>query len=184
MQVSRVSRRLAAGLAAVALGALVLPAVTGCEAGIQAETQEPYTPGQGVWGDTGSLELRGVVAVAPREGAATLVGTIFNQGDADDRLVNVTFRGGQTTLGSPRVSLPAGGVRVLGVDTSQGKATSASLEGASLKPGLVVPLTFAFERAGSVTLDVLVVEHEGPFATVPAPEASPSEPAAGEEADL
>lgn len=180
MQVTRVSRRLATGLAAVAIGA-VLTAVTGCEAGIQAETQEPYTPGQGVWGDTGDLELRGVVAVAPRPGRATLVGTIFNQGDTADQLVDVRFRDGRSTLGTDPVALPAGGARVLGVDTSQGKATSASLEGAALRPGLVVPITFAFERAGSVTLDVLVVKHEGPFATVPAPEASPADT---EEADL
>jgi hypothetical protein len=179
--VTRVSRRLATGLAAVAIGA-VLTAVTGCEAGIQAETQEPYTPGSGVWGDTGSLELRGVVAVAPRPGSATLVGTIFNQGEADDQLVEVRFRGGKSTLGADPVTLPAGGVRVLGVDTSQGKATSAALQGAPVRPGLVVPITFAFERAGSVTLDVLVVKKQGPFATVPVPKAGSGEAAGDEEA--
>jgi hypothetical protein len=155
-----------------------LPALAGCEATIGAETSQEYTPGQGVWANTDNLQLRGIVAVAPRAGAATLVGTIFNQGSAGDTLENVAFPQGRSTLGSGSVALPAGRVRVLGVDTSQGKAAPTTLDGASIKPGFVVPMTFDFRRAGSVTLDVLVVRNTGPFATVPVPRSKPAKPAA------
>ncbi len=164
MQQSRVSKALVAGLVAIAL-----PALSACEASIHAQTQEPYTPGQGVWADTDGLRLRGVVAVAPEAGEATLVGTIFNDGARADRLTRVAFRTGRANLGGRPVRLQAGGARVLGVDTTFGKATPVALQGSALKPGLVVPMTFEFERAGSVTMDVLVVTNEGPFATVPPP---------------
>lgn len=163
-------------LAAVALAAV--PAIAGCEATVGAETSQEYTPGQGVWANTDGLQLRGIVAVAARDGSATLVGTIFNRGRAGDALVGVAFPQGRSSLGAGSVRLPAGGIRVLGVGTSQGKATRTSLSGASLKPGFVVPMTFDFQRAGSITLDVLVVRNEGPFATVPVPSSRPAKPAA------
>ena len=164
MQPSRVSQVLVAGLVAIAL-----PVLSACEASIKAETQEPYTPGQGVWADTDDLKLRGVVAVAPTDGEATLVATILNEGTAGDTLTRVRFPGGRATLGRTPVSLPPGSARVLGVDTSLGRATPVALEGTSLRPGLAVPMTFEFQRAGTVTLNVLVTPAEGPFATVPAP---------------
>jgi hypothetical protein len=163
-------------LAIVVVAALA--ALTGCEATIGAETSQDYTPGQGVWANTDGLQLRGIVAVAAREGSATLVGTIFNRGRATDALVGVAFPRGRSALGAGSVRLPAGTARVLGVDTSQGKAARATLSGASLRPGFVVPMTFDFQRAGSVSLDVLVVRNEGPFATVPVPRSGPVKPAA------
>jgi hypothetical protein len=168
---SRPGSVLVAGLIAV-----ILPVLAGCEASIKAETQEPYTPGQGVHADTDGLRLRGVVAVSATSGSATLVSTILNDGAANDALETVRFRGGRAVLGRSPLSLPAGRIRVLGVDTSQGRATSASLSGPTLRAGDVVPLTFEFRRAGAVTLNVLVVSREGPFATVPTPSATRSAP--------
>ncbi|MEQ4206199.1 hypothetical protein ABN028_24840 [Actinopolymorpha sp. B17G11] len=172
MQSARSSRPgLGRSLAAAGLIAVILPALAlaGCEASIGAETQDPYTPGQGVHADTDELRLRGVVAVSAVDGSATLVGTILNQSSVDDALETVRFRGGRTTLGRSPLPLRGRGIRVLGVDTSQGKATPATLSGRAVRAGVVVPLTFDFRRAGTVTLNVLVVSREGPFATVPAP---------------
>jgi hypothetical protein len=161
---------LVAGLVAV-----ILPVLAGCEASIKAETQEPYTPGQGVHADVDDLRLRGIVAVSASRGSATLVGTILNEGSGADALETVKFRGGRAMLGSP-LTVPADGVRVLGVDTSLGRATTASLSGPALRAGDVVPLTFDFRRAGKVRLNVLVVSREGPFATVPLPSTKPAAP--------
>lgn len=160
-------RAVAAGL--IGLIAVILSALAGCEANINAETQEPYTPGQGVHADTDGLRLRGVVAVSAVNGSATLVGSIFNNSSVGDALETVRLRGGRVLLGRSPLPLPAGGVRVLGVDTSQGKATPVALTGRRVRAGQVVPLRFDFRRAGAVTLNVLVVRREGPFATVPAP---------------
>jgi hypothetical protein len=136
-----------------------------------------------VWADSDHLQLRSVVAVAPENGTATLVGTILNQGRTADALVDVSIPNGGSTFSPSPLPLPADGVRVLGVDTSLGRATMVALEGRRLRPGLVVPVTFEFRRAGTVTLDVLVVPDTGPYATVPAPtadaEASPSPTDAG-----
>lgn len=152
---------MAAGLAAIAL-----PVLAGCGS---STSQMPYTPSDGVWNNHDNLQLRNVVAVAPREGEATLVGTIFNNGSGADALTGVRVPGGRAKLGSGTVPLPAGGTAVLGVNTSQGPAVPTTLSGAALRPGLVVPVTFRFQRAGTVRLDVLVVARRGIWATVPPP---------------
>ncbi|MFD2078698.1 hypothetical protein SAMN05421678_113188 [Actinopolymorpha cephalotaxi] len=158
---SRFGRGLAAGLVAIAL-----PVLAGCGS---TATQTPYTPSDGVWTNHDNLQLRNVVAVAPREGAATLVGTIFNTGSGADVLTGVRVSGGQAKVGSGTVPLPAGGAAVLGDTTSQGAAVPTTLTGAGVKPGLVIPVTFKFQRAGTVRLDVLVVPRKGIWATVPPP---------------
>ncbi|GAA2755911.1 hypothetical protein [Actinopolymorpha rutila] len=158
---SRIGRGLAAGLVAVSL-----PLLAGCGS---SASQTPYTPADGVWTNHDGLELRNIVAVAPREGEATLVGTIFNVGAGADTLTGVQLPGGRGKVGSGTVPLPASGTAVLGVDTSLGAAVPTALTGAGLKPGLVVPVTFRFQRAGTVRLDVLVVPRKGIWATVPPP---------------
>lgn len=174
MQSSRISRRLALGLVAVAL-----PALTSCVGSFEAQLDEPYTPGNAVSADTDDLRVRGVVAVAPDDGAATLVGTILNEGDTDDALVAIRIPGGQARIGTggaPRsapVPLPAGGIAVLGADSYQGEATPVAIQSRSVRPGYTVPVTFDFERAGSVQLNVLVVPRRGAFATVPPPAGRP-----------
>ncbi|SDR76787.1 hypothetical protein [Actinopolymorpha singaporensis] len=162
---SRIGRGLAAGLVAV-----TLPVLAGCSS---SGTQVAYTPSDGVWTNHGNLRLRNVVAVAPREGEATLVGTIFNNGSGADALTGVRVPGGQAKVGSGTVPLPARGVAVLGDTTSLGTAVPTTLTGAGLKPGLAVPVTFRFQRAGTVRLDILVVPRRGIWATVPPPGGGP-----------
>jgi hypothetical protein len=169
VQSSRVSRGLVAGLVVVAL-----PVLSGCVAVSGSQTQEPYTPSDGVWANSNGLQLRNVIAVAPRDGEATLVGTILNNGGSADSLVSVRVNGARTRLGSAPLELPAGQTKQLGVDTGLGRAVPASLEGSSLKSGSTIPMTFEFERAGDVRLDVLVVPQSGYYATVPAPSDAPS----------
>jgi hypothetical protein len=173
VQSSKISRRLALGLVAVAL-----PALTSCAGSFEAQLQEPYTPGNAVWADTDDLRVRGVVAVASTDGAATLVATILNEGDADDALVAIRVPGGRARIGAgtvPRstVPLPAGGVAVLGADTTLGEATPVAIESRSVRLGSTVPVVFDFERAGSVRLNVLVVPRRGEYATVPPPTGMP-----------
>ncbi|HEY8455075.1 MAG TPA: hypothetical protein VIL34_05745 [Actinopolymorphaceae bacterium] len=149
--------------------ASVVLVLAGCEATIRSESQVPYTPGQGVWADVDGLRVRGVVAVAPSNGSATLVGTILNEGRQGDALVAIRLPDGRAELGRSPLSIPPGRARVLGVDTSLGRATPATLRGPGIRLGEVVPVTFVFDRAGRVSLDVLVVAREGPFATVGPP---------------
>lgn len=170
------SGRIRVGAAACA-AVLALGAVSGCAASYGAVTQVPYTPGDGVWADSGGLKLRNLVIVSDTEGRGTLVGTIFNAGRTADALTGIQVSGGgRASLGSP-VSLPAvNGVAVLGADTSLGKALPVTVEGESISAGETVRLTFQFRRAAEVPVTVFVVARDGAYADVPAPSALPPQP--------
>lgn len=156
-----------AGLAALALAAL--PLASACTASYGAESQAPYTPDQGVWVDSGRLELRNLVIVSGRDGSGTLIGTVFNQGDESDALVEVDVRGGSAQVDPLPLPLAAGSPTVLGADTGLGEAVPTTVEGEGVRAGEVVRITFDFERTADVTTDVLVVAHEEPYEEVPVP---------------
>lgn len=161
---TQLSRPLRAGLAALALAALT----SACTASYGAESQVPYTPDQGVWVDSGRLELRNLLIVSDREGSGTLIGTVFNQGNASDELVAVTVEGDDAEIELP-LPLPTDRPTVLGADTGLGEAVPATVESERIRAGDVVRVRFEFRRTADVATDVLVVPHEGPYEEVPVP---------------
>lgn len=167
-QRTRVTRRVllvgsAASAAAVAAGCT--PEWT---SGVLEETA-----GAGQSTRSGDLLLRNVVAVSAVDGLGTLLMTIVNEGP-EDALVAVQLEGGRATVSPQPSTIPAGGITVYGVDTSQTlDPHRIVLRGEPVDAGYVVQVVFVFRRAAPLELGVLVVPHEGPYRNVPVPTAQP-----------
>ncbi len=154
---------------AFALAAAMLPVLSACAASFGAATQDPYAPADGVFADTGPLKLRNLVLVVTGAGQATLVGTIFNEGAEPDAVVAVSSGSAAGKLTPSAIPVPANGVAVLGQETSLGKPSTVEVTGKNLGPGLVTRVTLDFQRAASVSVDVLIEPRTGSYTGVPVP---------------
>ena len=181
-----------------ALLASLLTALAGCGAGFDAQTNQVYTPAEGVRVRVGDIELLNVLVVAPAEpesgtpaeGGSTaspspepggasgvLLMTVANRGQRADSLAGVQARdvGGTGTEG-PKEVAPRG---VLRVGTGNGD-TRVTLRGLKAKPGGIVELRVVLAGAGAVVVKVPVVAAEGAYASVTAsPEPTPAPTASG-----
>ena len=148
------TRRLATGLLALATAA----SVSACGAGLDAMTYQERNQAESSDASTGSLAIRNVMVEAPPSGElyevgehATVVLTVTNASDEEDRLVEVT------TPVASEVIIRAGG-REDGVDVppfgSTGSEVTLELVGLkqALRPGEYVDLTLRFEDNGTVEL--------------------------------
>lgn len=144
----------------LAAGIAVLPVA--CDAGQDAETAEETPDTAGVDGSAGQVDVDdafldsdGAVAAG---GSVGLRAALTNDADAADRLVSVNTDVGSVALldeqgaASPDgIEVPAGGT----VDATQGPVRmelQAVTEGIGTAD--TVPVTFVFENAGEVRLDV------------------------------
>jgi hypothetical protein len=176
-----------------ALLASLLTAVAGCGAGFDAQTNQVYTPADGVRVRAGDIELLNVLVVAPArpesgkpaEGGSTasaspepgdatgvLMMTVANRGQRPDSLAGVQARdvGGASTDG-PKEVAPRGVLRV-GTGADDARVT---LRGLKVKPGGIVELRVVFAGAGAIVVKVPVVAAEGDYANITAsPEPTPS----------
>lgn len=155
---------------AVAAAVLAVPALSSC--GFDAQTNQPYTPTIGVYSKDSTVEVLNAVVVVggstPSKGTvvATLVNSDMDEADAltgvsgSGESQNATFQ-----IEGGRVEIPADGL----VDLSDTGAVTLQGGDSDLTPGLLVPVTFSFERAASVTLKLPVVLNDGPYAEVPLP---------------
>lgn len=179
---ARSTRRLAAALAAVALVPL-----SGCAAGIQAETSRQRPTIDGIGSAIGTLTVRNTYVGGPVEpgGSAPLLTSIFNGGNEPDRLVSVTSpESGPATLPA-ETTIPPGGQQLF---YSPERVLRLPAVTVPMRPGEIVPIVLTFERAGELRMSVPVspVAPEvlaepaggGEGAPPPAPSASPSGPAA------
>lgn len=183
------SRRRRLGPAAAAAGVLLLG---GLAAGCGGSDTPPHnvahspTPEPGAAGTTvGSLSLKLLRVERPADEShvagtnAGLYVTIVNNARAVDQLTSVTspdagqvlFR--QSAAGATRPAT----LRIAGSSTnSMQHSDGPHFELAGLKReiqrGMVVPVTFVFQRAGSVTVNVPVQVADNP--KVPSPTSSPS----------
>jgi hypothetical protein len=170
-------RALAVRLAAGCTAAIAL---SGCAAGLNATTNQPYNPGgYGVEGSAGSLKLRTVLIVAPPAGGtdALLLGSISNDGAEGDVItsVSVTTRQGapatQRVTAAGSLALPRFGALRMGPGSVRGVpdptlAATLTFVGFTPPAGEFVAVTFSFQVAPSVTLAVRVVPATGVYATV------------------
>ncbi|MGY1855083.1 copper chaperone PCu(A)C [Modestobacter sp. SYSU DS0290] len=164
-------------LRAAALGALLLSpaALSACSAGqvAQTATQEQNI---GVNADADGVVLRGLQLPYPTGGEypaggdARLIGAIISEAQTDDTLVSITgpdftdvevvdpaaeaVAAGTTGGSSLDVTVPAGEIVHLG----NGDGPAITLLGLSEPLGVsqYIPVTFTFEEAGEVTVDVPV----------------------------
>ena len=145
-------------VAAVAAAAILVPTLGGCWQGFNAQTsqQANQAVGNGTNLATGDVEIRGATWVRntanPQE--ATLVATFINNGDEPDRLVKVEVQPTSPTgiTGGALELATSGSVR-----TGYWSPNFINAFNLQAFPSTFVPTTFTFERAGTVTGDVLAV---------------------------
>jgi len=151
--VNHVRRQRVTALAAVCMLALVL---TGC--GIRTQTQQWYTPADGVSAEAGDIAVRNVLVVATDSGdASTLLATFANRGD-EDQLIEVRVGDATATPDGGDLTIPANGYAALGPE-----GTRVDVEDADTVPGTFVEVEFLFERAPRTTVEALVQAAEGDY---------------------
>lgn len=187
----RPSRALAGTAGAVALTGLL--ALSGCGTGQLSQTATQTSAVNGVSADHGPVAIRDArIAFPPQPadgvlyrpgGSAPLEVTLINTGSTADRLVRVSSPvSGNVTIGGdaamPKDVTLASQVAAEGGAPQGTRPITIALAGLTtpIKSGLTVPVTFTFERTGSVTLQVPI----GAPAEGTEPERHDSEAAAGE----
>jgi periplasmic copper chaperone A len=152
-------------------------ALGACSAGTVTQTDTIVSQAAGARGGVGAIELEdisidpGPAETVPSGAEVPLRGTIINEGAEPDRLVSVTtpYAVGVRQEGTPVIT-GENAVRIVGLDAIPavtpiipGSRVAGSmrlvLTGVTqqLRPGPTYAVTFTFERAGTVTLPVIVV---------------------------
>jgi copper(I)-binding protein len=176
--------------AATPIGRLVIAAaiaglaggVTACDAGSNAPTLEFHPQSAGVDTAVHGIQIIDAFVLGASNGSlaagqsAGIFVAFYNQGPSADRLIGVAAPG---VAKSVLLSGPADGISLpsaQAVDLTGPKPVLV-LSGLlhPLVAGGTVHVTFAFENAGSVTLDLPVLQRGGEYATfAPAPTPTPS----------
>lgn len=152
-------------------------ASAGCAAGDNAATLQvkPDNPG----GDLGPVAVRSVMLLVPPDsGEAATVVTIINKSDETQTLDSLQIEPPANGSGSPidvaaGIRVPPSGAVNIGA-AGQPTLPVTGLEQLA-EPGTVVPITLVFDKAGQLTLQVLVREATGPYASfLPSPSATPT----------
>ncbi len=163
----RPSRALAGTVGALALAGTL--ALSGCGTGQLAQTAEEGAAVNGIGAQQGDVFIRDLQIVYPQKptspeapypsgGAAPLRFGIVNEATTADRLVRVSSPIASTVTLSGDMSLPQEILLVGGGESGTAPAgvrpVTIALTGltAPVRAGANVPITFTFERAGTVTL--------------------------------
>lgn len=139
--------------------------LSSCGRGFDSPTDQIYNPAVGVNDQDSDVDVLNAVIVSGSDGSGTLVATLVNNDlENDDALTGISAGGEDQADVTPPAETAVEAGSLLSLLDEGG----AQVEGESVTAGSFVTLTFTFERAESVTLDVPVVEHgEGPYADVP-----------------
>lgn len=152
----------------IAAAAVVLAAPVLASCGFDYQTDQVYTPSEGVNDRSGSVDVLNALIVSGENGSGTLVaGLVNNDTEDSDSLSEVTGAEQDLTItvdnaGGP-VEIPADGLVQL---ADEGDITVTADQ---VRPGMFVTLKFTFENAQTVTLDVPVVSADPPYDQVPLP---------------
>jgi hypothetical protein len=140
--------------------------LTGCGAGPNAETRliKRVTDGNEVIlkENGNNISVSNLLLVALEDGSAVVIGTFVNYSEDDDSLVGLSVNGipavitGETTL---KQNAP---LRFEG-DTATTKGVFNAVGAAA---GVNIPLTLSFERAGDVTVNVIVRDKRDDYRNV------------------
>jgi copper(I)-binding protein len=165
--------------------ALLIPAIAGCEAGQDAPTLEFHSASFGAHTTFNDIQITNAFVLGapagstvPSGSSASLFVSLYNRGDNSDTLVSATAPGTATTisLSGGTVTLPANAAPV----NLTGPQPDVVLENLTkpLRGGSTIPVTFSFQHAGTVTLQVPVEAQSFQGATFSAPAATPAGAAA------
>ncbi|MBK9433962.1 MAG: hypothetical protein V9G09_08245 [Candidatus Nanopelagicales bacterium] len=154
-------------LVAIATAAVLLPSLSGCWAGFDAQTsmQANQAVGNGANMSTGDIEIRGATWVrnTANPAEATLTATFVNNSDVPDKLVKVEIEP-PSPMGITGGELE---VPVIGsLRTGYWSPNFINAFGVQAFPSTFVTTTFTFENAGTVTGDVFTTPNTGQYAGV------------------
>jgi hypothetical protein len=152
---------------AAAAVALTVPLLSSCGANFNAPTDQVYTPGVGTNDRSGNVDVLNAMIVSGEDGSGTVIaGLVNNVSDTPDELTGVAGAGDDAPIGvdsGDQIEIPADGFVQL-ADTG-----SISATGTQIQPGHFIELTFSFEHAESVNIEVPVVANTEEFSDVPVP---------------
>jgi hypothetical protein len=150
---------------AVIASALALT-LTGCGAGPNAETRliKRVTDGNEVIlkENGNNISVSNLLLVALEDGSAVVIGTFVNYSEDNDSLVGLSVNGipavitGETTL---KQNMP---LRFEGDSAT----TKGVFNAVGAQAGVNIPLTLSFERAGDVTVTVIVRDQRDDYKNV------------------
>ena len=161
--------------------ALLVPAVAGCEAGSGAPTLEFHAASAGAQTIFNGISITNAFVLGaptgstvPSGSSASLFVSLYNGGSGSDTLVSATAPGsaGSISLSGGSVALPADAAPV----NLTGPSPQVVLENLTkpLTGGSTIPVTFNFQHAGTVTLQVPVEPQSYYWATYSPPAATPT----------
>ncbi|HUN34676.1 MAG TPA: copper chaperone PCu(A)C [Trebonia sp.] len=167
------------GLLAGAVAMLVVPALAGCEAGLNAPTLEFHPAAAGQTAAVDGIRINNLFVLAAPNGSSLPTGAqaslfmgLFNNNDTSDRLVSVeTSASKSVTISGGSVSLPAN----QGVNLT-GPQPDIVLNGLtqSLTGGQEIQVELDFAKAGPVDLEVPVEPQSFYYSTLAQPTATPT----------
>ena len=155
--------------------ALLIPAIAGCEAGLNAPTLEFHPASAGANTTVNGIKINNVFVLSAPSGSSVPAGSsagmflaLFNGGMSDDQLLGVSAPGSAASvrLSGGSVSLP-----VQSAVNLTGPHPEVVLNGLTrpLSGGQAVQVVFNFLHAGAVKLDVPVEPQSYSFSTFSAP---------------
>lgn len=164
------------------IGALLIPAIAGCEAGDNAPTLEFHQAAAGAYANSNDISISNAFLLGAPSGGTMPVGSsvgmflsIYNSGLSNDTLLSVSAPGyaSSVRVTGGTVSLPPNSL----VTTLTGPQPHIVLSDLTqpLTAGQAISLTLNFEHAGSVTMQVPVEPQSFYYSSYsPAPTATPS----------
>jgi copper(I)-binding protein len=155
--------------------AVLVPALAGCEAGLNAPTLEYHPAAFGGYATHNGITIDNAFVLASTTGVAVpRAGVFFAVTSQDgDRLVSINAPGT-----APLVRIAGGAVNLPPQAPADltGPVPQVVLTGLSspLTAGSTITMNFNFARAGTVTMQVPVEAHAGEYATLSPPPALPT----------
>ena len=155
--------------------AVLVPALAGCEAGLNAPTLEYHPAAFGGYATHDGISIDNAYVLASSTGVAVpRAGVFFSVTSQDgDRLVSISAPGT-----APLVRIDGGAVNLppeMPADLT-GPVPTVVLTGLSspLTAGSAITMTFSFARAGTITMQVPVEAHAYEYATYSPPPSIPA----------
>jgi copper(I)-binding protein len=161
--------------------ALLIPAIAGCEAGQDAPTLEFHPASAGQQADFNGIKITNAFVLGaptgstvPSGSSASMFVSLYNSNDNSDTLLSATApaAAGSISLSGGTVALPANSAPV----NLTGPEPKVVLEDLTkpLRGGTTIPVTFNFQHAGQVTLQVPVEAQSYYWSTYSAPASAPA----------
>ena len=141
--------------------------LTACGPGVDAPTRNIRQVTDGIDSEiknnNSDIKIRNLVVVTQADGSAVLVGSIVNDGTADDALLRITIGGVPATITAANITLKQNDVLRFESASANAKAVS---DGVNLVAGSNTPVSLFFGTAGAANVNAVVRSADGVYANV------------------